>query len=271
MDSPVPAPWQYTALGDPTHPPLIFLHGFLGCGADFRPLAEPLSRRFYCLLPDLPGHGGTPLPERPLSFAMLHRQFHLLLDSLGIERFTLAGYSMGGRLALYFAVQMAGRVQALVVESANPGLRAPAERAARLQADQQRARRMLQIGMEAFLQEWYDMPLFASLHRNPQALRAMRAARAAGNAPPQAARVIVELSPARQPSLWEALPSLSMPALFLAGALDPKYAALVRRMAARLRRGQALVIPEAGHNIHFEQPEAWLRAVRDFLEHWAGG
>ncbi len=258
-------PWRYTALGDPTHPPLIFLHGFLGRGADFLPLAAPLSRRFYCLLPDLPGHGGTPLPEKPLSFEHLCRQFRLLLEGLGIERFALAGYSMGGRLALYFAVQMAWRVRALVVESASPGLSAPAERAARMEADRQRARRMRHIGMAAFLQEWYEMPLFASLHRRPQALQAMRAARAAGNDPQKASRVIVELSPARQPPLWDALPSLPMPALFLAGALDPKYAALIPRMAARTPRGRALIVPEAGHNIHFEQPESWLRAVEDFL------
>ncbi len=267
MSSPHPprAPWRYTALGDPAHPPLIFLHGFLGRGADFLPLAAPLSRRFYCLLPDLPGHGGTPLPREPLSFEHLGRQFGLLLDAEGIQRCALAGYSMGGRLALYFAVQMARRVQALVVESASPGLDAPAERADRIQADRQRARRMRRIGMAAFLQEWYEMPLFASLRRNPQALRAMRADRAAGNDPQRASRVIVELSPARQPPLWGALSSLSMPALFLAGALDPKYAALIPRMAARAPRGRALIVPEAGHNIHFEQPQAWLRAVQDFL------
>ncbi|GAB4533839.1 MAG: 2-succinyl-6-hydroxy-2,4-cyclohexadiene-1-carboxy late synthase [Anaerolineales bacterium] len=257
-------PWFCLTLGRPEHPPLILLHGFMGSGEDFLPLAERLARRFFCILPDLPGHGNSPLPEAPLSFELLYGQFQALLAAYEIETFTLGGYSMGGRLALYFAVQLAHRVGGLLLESTNAGLSTEAERRARLEVDRQRAVRMQAIGMAAFLREWYAMPLFASLQRRPQVQEAMIARRSQMTAQ-TAGRLIVELSPGNQPPLWDALPTLSMPALLLAGELDPKYPALMARMAAQMPRALLTVVEQAGHNVHAEKPHAWLRAVTRHL------
>ncbi|RMF48631.1 MAG: 2-succinyl-6-hydroxy-2,4-cyclohexadiene-1-carboxylate synthase, partial [Anaerolineae bacterium] len=60
-------------------------------------------------------------------------------------------------------------------------------------------------------------------------------------------------------------PTLSMPALLLAGELDPKYPALMTRMAARMPRAALRVVAQAGHNVHAEKPHAWLRAVMRHL------
>ncbi len=258
------SPWHCQTLGNPAHAPLILLHGFMGRGADFLPVSQRLARQFFCILPDLPGHGDTSLPTGRLSFVRLASEFQTLLDAFDIQTFTLGGYSMGGRLALYFAVQYAHRVRHLVLESASPGLQHSEERANRLATDHQRAERMRQIGMQAFLQAWYAMPLFASLQRFPQTLQAMIAERSRLDAS-VAARVIEELSPGEQPPLWNALPSLSMPVLLLGGALDKKYAALLPRMARRIPRAQTRIVAQAGHNVHLERPGDWQRAVLRFL------
>ncbi len=258
------SPWHCQTLGNPAHTPLILLHGFMGRGTDFLPISKRLARHFFCILPDLPGHGDTPLPTGRLSFARLAAEFQTLLAAFDIQTFTLGGYSMGGRLALYFAVQYAHRVQHLVLESASPGIQHSEARTKRLATDHQRAEHIRQIGMQAFLQEWYAMPLFASLQRFPQTLQAIIAERSR-LAPSVAARVIEELSPGQQPPLWDALPSLPMPVLLLGGALDKKYAALLPRMAWRIPRAQTLIVAQAGHNVHLERPGAWQRAVLRFL------
>ncbi len=247
MSSPL---WPAHTLGDPRNPPLVLLHGFMGCGADFLPIAAALQDDFFCLLPDLPGHGENTVRDwdSPLSFPRLAEEFSRLLTAFGISSCALGGYSLGGRIALYLAHRLPRRVDALILESASPGLEGEPER----------------IGMAAFLERWYAMPLFASLRAHPEALKRITAERAR-NDPRWMGKVIVELSPAVQPPLWEVLPAISQPALLIAGAQDPKYAALMPRMAARMPRARLVTVAGAGHNVHLEQPQTYTRLLRDWL------
>ncbi len=73
-----------------------------------------------------------------------------LLDDLGVERPVIAGYSMGGRLALYLALRHPDRCAGLFLESASPGLEDAGERAARRAADGEMATR-LEDDFEGFL------------------------------------------------------------------------------------------------------------------------
>jgi len=263
MSSPL---WPAHTLGDPRNPPLVLLHGFMGCGADFLPIAAALQDDFFCLLPDLPGHGENTARDwdSPLSFPRLAEEFSRLLTAFGISSCALGGYSLGGRIALYLAHRLPRRVEALILESASPGLEGEPERRTRLETDRRRAALMARIGMAAFLERWYAMPLFASLRAHPEALKRITAERAR-NDPRWMGKVIVELSPAVQPPLWEALPAISQPALLIAGAQDAKYAALMPRMAARMPRARLVTVAGAGHNVHLEQPQTCIRLLRDWL------
>ena len=83
-------------------PALILLHGANGCAAELEALAVPLREYARVLVPDLPGHGGRPLPER-LSIEGAAADVLALLDREGIERAFFVGYSLGGYAALYLA------------------------------------------------------------------------------------------------------------------------------------------------------------------------
>lgn len=83
-------------------PPLILLHGANGCATELEALAVPLREYARVLMPDLPGHGGRPLPER-LSIEGIATDVIALLDREGVERAFFVGYSMGGYAALYLA------------------------------------------------------------------------------------------------------------------------------------------------------------------------
>jgi pimeloyl-ACP methyl ester carboxylesterase len=56
-----------------------------------------------------------------------------------------------------------------------------------------------------------------------------------------------------------------MPVMFVAGALDEKYAWLGEQITARIPQGRLAIVPEAGHNVHLEQPDAFVTVFKDFL------
>lgn len=254
-------------MGPPGAPRILCLHGFLGCGEDWRPFAARWPDRYRVDLVDLPGHG------RSLGLdAALYTWNGVLSELAQLARTASAivGYSMGGRLALTLAL-IAGleRLQALVVLSASPGLETAAERERRRQEDETRAARLERDGLPAFLADWYTQPLFASLNRQP-ALRAhLLEQRGAGSAP-ELARALRGLSVAQQRPLWNELPGLKEPALFVAGAEDAAYAGLMQRAADLSPLGRSLMVPHSGHMPHLEQPGACLAAVAEFIEQHVG-
>jgi 2-succinyl-6-hydroxy-2,4-cyclohexadiene-1-carboxylate synthase len=243
------------------------LHGFLGSALDWRKLEASLGDGYRCIFPDLPGHGQNlaGLTDRPLSLPGWANGLARTLDRLGVSAAHLVGYSLGGRLALHFARQYPERVSSLVLESASPGLAGRVERRLRRQEDDHRAEQIRQVGMEKFLEDWYRMPLFAALQRQPALLAALQRSRA-GNDRQAMARVVAELSPGRQPSLWGKLSQVRMPVLLLAGELDVKYTALVGRMALELPGAEVAVALGVGHNVHLEAPEWYARQIRQFLQ-----
>lgn len=258
--------WPAQVYGRWGNPPLVFLHGFLGAGEEWQFLVPAFQQRFYCVFLDLPGHGKnlTSLPEAPLSFAYLADGLRRSLDSLNLPAVHLVGYSLGGRLALYFATYYLQRVKSLTLESASPGLADWHERLARHAEDVRRATRLGEVDLAEFVDEWYRQPLFASLQRVPKMLADLRTRRS-HNHPRALGRVIAELSPGQQPDLWGQLEQLSCPTLLLAGELDQKYSSLAQQMAERLPRAKVALAPKAGHNLHLEAPGWYIQQLSTFL------
>lgn len=254
-------------LGHPEHPPLVFLHGFLGRGQSWLGVARPLSTRFHCILPDLPGHGHNTSgdPAAPLTFDTLASWLNRLLDDLNLQRVHLVGYSLGGRTALHFACHYPSRLHSLTLESTSPGILDETERARRRAEDDTRAADILQHGMPAFVEKWYTMPLFASLHQHPHTLSDIKTT-ASQNDPRWMARIVSDLSPGRQTPLWDCLPHLPMPVLLLSGTLDSRYAHISQKMAALIPNARTLSLPAAGHNVHAEQPQAVQAALQQFYD-----
>ena len=110
---------------------LVFLHGLLGTKSDWQKVIENLPH-FRCLSLDLPFHGEnkklSPLKilNKPLNFLKDKIQ-HLIKD----EPYILIGYSLGGRIAQYYALQaqvQRGNLQAVILEGANLGLQSEQEK-----------------------------------------------------------------------------------------------------------------------------------------------
>ena len=223
---------------------LLLLHGFTQTGASWDGVIRALEGRYRALAPDLGAGPWEPELDR--------------LEGLAPASLALAGYSMGGRLALALALRRPERVQALVLVSASPGLAAADERAARRAADAALAERIEAIGAEAFAREWAAQPLFTD---QPQAVAAVAHEDRLRRTAAEHAAQLRGLGTGVMPPLWDHLGALAMPVRLVVGERDAKFRALAERMAERLPDCEIVVVAGAGHAVTLENPEAVAAAI----------
>jgi 2-succinyl-6-hydroxy-2,4-cyclohexadiene-1-carboxylate synthase len=234
---------------------LVLVHGFTQTRSSWSTIAHQLSRDgFEVVTADAPGHGEAAdlRVDLPAGAA--------LLGNTG-ERATYVGYSMGGRLALHLAVARPDLVARLVLVSSTAGIESDDERAIRRVEDEARATEIELRGVAAFLDKWLATPLFANLP--PDA--SQRAARLE-NTPAGLASSLRLAGTGAQDSLWTRLRSLSMPVLLVVGARDEKFTTIAEQMAAQIPDAALAVVAEAGHVVHLEQPEEFIRVLRRWLD-----
>jgi 2-succinyl-6-hydroxy-2,4-cyclohexadiene-1-carboxylate synthase len=257
--------------------PLVLLHGFMGSAENWKSFVEAGSRRRMDLgaetapvrfvAVDLLGHGHSACPSDPARYQMerLVEDLRFVFTTLGLKAVTLLGYSMGGRVALSFALAHPEFLRALILESASPGLADPVERAERVKNDEALARKIETGGIEKFVDDWERLPLFASQARLPESVRAeIRTGRLRNN-PIGLANSLRGTSTGVQTENWSRLPELKLPTLILAGSLDQKFLTIGQQMAAQISNSRLEVV-EAGHTIHLENPAEFSRLVENFLK-----
>src|SRR5829696_346313 len=257
---------NYEVSGDPRSPAVLFLHGFMGSSADWRVVIAALGDRAFGIAADLPGHGTSlGLTTEAYTIEGSARAVINTLDQLEVEHPVVAGYSMGGRLALYLALRHPERCAGLFLESASPGLKRASERASRRAVDESQAQRLESGDLETFLRDWYRQPLFATLARNEHLLPRIIQARRR-NDPGELARSLRGMGTGMQPSLWGELGGLGVPALTVAGGLDEKYVRISSRMASINPQVEPAVIPGAGHDVHDEAPAEYVALLGRFVD-----
>jgi 2-succinyl-6-hydroxy-2,4-cyclohexadiene-1-carboxylate synthase len=253
--------------------PLLLVHGFTGSMEAWgEGVIDGLAQAFQVVAVDLVGHGESdvsPDPERYRVKEML-RDLTQVLDAVGMEEARWFGYSMGGRIALAGAVLKPSRISGLILESASPGLRGENERRARRRADEALAEGILRGGMEAFVDHWMGLPLFATQGKLPPKVLQASRERRLKNSPEALAACLRGMGTGAQPSFWEELSEIRVPTLLLAGEEDRKFTAIAEAMAEEIPGAALRIMPRAGHAIHLENPFALLAAVRTFEPQEAG-
>jgi 2-succinyl-6-hydroxy-2,4-cyclohexadiene-1-carboxylate synthase len=247
--------------------PLVLLHGFTGTGAAWDELLEPLGSRRRLIVPDLPGHGGTPATS-PGDASVEHAADALaaLLATHGATPADVLGYSLGARVALRLAVVHPSVVARLVLESPSAGIETADARAARRTADEALADRLERDGVDAFVEEWEDHPIFHTHTALPDGRRDRIRAMRRGNTAAGLAASLRGAGQAAMEPLFDRLALVTAPTLVLAGALDDIGRPRAARVAAGIPGARLAVVEGAGHTPHDEQPDAFRTHVLDFLE-----
>lgn len=247
---------------------LVMLHGFTGSSRSWDEVMPHLAAQYRLITIDLLGHGKTDNPPNPERYQMEYasRDIVSILDTLVPDtQVSLFGYSMGGRLALYTAYQYPTYFNRLILESASAGLDNLVERRNRQEQDNALAQRILQHGIESFVQEWERLPLWHSQAQLPESIKHQQRLQRLANNPLGLANSLIGMGTGVQPSLWAKLPLLNLPVYLLVGEYDTKFIQLGYEMLLRLPNASLYVIPQAGHTTHLEQPELFCSWLERFM------
>jgi 2-succinyl-6-hydroxy-2,4-cyclohexadiene-1-carboxylate synthase len=241
---------SYSVTGSLNHPPLLFLHGFLGVKEDWEEVVNGLKEKYCCYCFDLPGHGKS--PTHPHLLESLFTAIH----SLGLPPAPLIGYSMGGRMALFLKHHFPNHFQQLILLGAHPGLSDNAERQSRLQQDLNWCDKLETQPFACFLEDWYAQAMFSSLCKNQPLYVKLIQSRLRQN-PKNLADVLRNFSLGLQPEL-----KIPEGTLLMYGEEDLKFEALYRTLSSN----HVIKIPKSGHLLPLENPQDIHRAITQFLE-----
>lgn len=247
-------------------PAVILLHGFAQTPASWDAIAQGLRDRGHRVCaPDLYRRAGDSLDQLCAAMAAM------VADLAQTEgACALIGYSMGGRIAAETVVRNPGLPLAgLFLESAGLGPADERERAVLADRNAAWAGRLRVEGVDAFMDWWETLPLFSTQRLLPEVTRAaLRSERMAHGAEPLARSLEAwgaqhQATEAATLSTFADLAARGVSVSYLAGALDGKYAAAASRV--RAFGLPAVVVPDAGHNVHLEAPIPFLEKTTEFL------
>ncbi len=241
--------------------PVVLLHPFPAHHEFWKSIAEHLATRYRVLMPDLRGHGDSGVGEGPATMEKHAADVARVCDAAGPGRAVFAGVSIGGYILFEFWRRYRERISALILSDTRPQADTEEGRANRLKS----AEDVLQRGPEPFIDSMLPKLLGESTRqRRPDlvqsAKRMMMKMSAEGIAQ-------VQRGMAARPDSVETLKTINAPTLLLVGSEDTLTpvpdAELMRQHIAG---SQLRVIPGAGHYAPFEQSEAMLPLLRQFLD-----
>jgi 2-succinyl-6-hydroxy-2,4-cyclohexadiene-1-carboxylate synthase len=234
------------------------LHGFLGRTSDF----SELQRKCHDLISAIDWRSVDYMHLRELSP-------QLTLEEWGehfcqfVEKASpkgdnvLLGYSQGGRLALQALKVNTSIWRSVILMSTNPGLPAT-ERTARLKSDEEWAEKFLHQNFEKTLEKWNAQSVFAGSVSEPERREEDYNRR-------QLADCLTRWSVAQQEDFRAFLKQLSVPTLYLTGERDSKYVQIGNALASANPQLTHATIPNAGHRVYLDQPDAVALQIKTFL------
>lgn len=241
-------------------PPVVLIHGFPLNRTMWRPQIEALRDRFTVVAPDLRGFGEAAGPVNDLTMDAYAGDVLDLLDSLGMDRVALAGFSMGGYVAFRVIAKAAGRIRSLIIAGSRAGPDSEEARQGRHKAIE----RIRTEGPDGFLEE-FSARLVGTTTKaaRPAVLDAVR--RIVGK-PPASSLAAALAAMAARPDSRPLLATIAAPTLVIVGDEDtvmPPDAG--KEIATGVQTGRLVTIPQAGHVSNLEAPEAFNKALREFL------
>jgi len=249
--------YEVTGEGEPA---VVLLHGGLLDCRMWDEEFELLSKNHRVLRFDASAHGRSTLPPEAY---LDHLDLHGLLDILEIDRVVLVGLSMGGRVAIDFALEYPERVEAVVaVSSGMSGYK--------FTSDFSVKNRNMMIAawksgdfdalVEAFQRSWTDGP-----HRSPDQVDP--AVRERGRLMSRSGVEHAMEGRMLSPPAIDRLDELEVPMLMVVGELDMLGIHEIARLLVDANANANLVVvPDAAHMVNLEKPKEFNRLLLDFLE-----
>jgi pimeloyl-ACP methyl ester carboxylesterase len=210
---------------------------------------------------DLRGHGESEASPGPYSMELLAGDCISLLDTLGVKQpVIVGGLSMGGYVALALYRKYRTRLAGLILAATRAGADSPEGKSNR----EKLAAQVKKEGIQAVIDSMHPKMLSPQTYqKNPTLVERVERIMQATS---QEGMIAALLGMRDRPDSTSLLERIDMPSLVLHGADDQLIpAAEAEAMHAAIRGSRLEIIPEAGHLLNMEQPDAFNQAVRDFL------
>jgi pimeloyl-ACP methyl ester carboxylesterase len=262
--------FNYQISGNEGGHKLVFLHGLLGSAANWRRITPAFEDRFHILTYDQRGHGRSFQPSSGYAPQDYAGDLLQILTELGWERIHLVGHSMGGRNALEFAHLYPEKLLSLVVEDIG---------VEESQEAQDKIFRLLDLVPRPFssrkeARTFFDQkyPSLIPFEDDPKTMAAYFYSNLTEVSPGvvdwrfSLEGVKESLRQGREKTRWDLIEGLKLPTLYLRGGDSKTFSE--KMFQETLRRNpliQGKVIENAGHWVHFDQPEAFIKALNEFL------
>jgi pimeloyl-ACP methyl ester carboxylesterase len=236
--------------------PLFLLHGFPLDHTTWLPTAILLKQCFLCILPDLRGHGRSPVPGTEATISDMGADVIQLMDNLGIERAIMAGHSMGGYIAMRLAREYPERVSGLGLIATRADADSPERAAARIESRRDALAGRTETLIQNMLQRLTNREEIRT-----KILPVMTKADPRGIAMAQYA-----IATRENAAPW--LENLTYPVVVVAGGNDIINTEDVSQsILAHLRDGRYYLGPDATHMVLMEEPGLIARAlVETYIE-----
>jgi pimeloyl-ACP methyl ester carboxylesterase len=233
-------------------PAVLLTHGYSSTGRAWAGQHRALGDGYRVISWDMRGHGETDSPADPAQYShdLTVSDMHGLLGHLGVERAVVGGLSLGGTMSLAFYRRHPGMVRALVICDSGPGYRNAEARAEWNRRAEARAADLEARGLEVLHGGSRDMREAMGRHRSAQGLA-------------HAARGMLAQ---RDASIIDSLPDITVPTLVIVGDQDGPFIAPCEYMAKKIPGARLEIIAGAGHSSNLDQPEAFNRVLRGFLD-----
>jgi len=221
--------------------PILFLHGFTGCLEDWEFLKDQLPTKYSPVFIDLLGHGKTSSPKviEEYSEESQVELLNLLLKKLSISKVVILGYSMGGRLALAFAIKYPQKIAALILESTSFGLETKIERNERIESDKNLSKQIEKSTINSFINYWMEIPLFLSQKKSePKKINELKQRKIFSNNLIGLKNSLLGFSTGKKINI---------------------------KADSLLPNSKLIIVKNCGHNVHFEKPKEFIKFLNKFL------
>ena len=236
---------------------IIFLHGLLGTKNDWQKVIENLPH-FNCIALDLPFHGQAKDIEVTNFEDTAEYLAQQIKNTVKNEPYFLVGYSLGGRIALYYALQNQmerSNLQGVILEGVNLGLKTDEEKQVRFQQDFAWAQRFMQESPENVLNDWYQQPVFSHLTAEE---RLQLVEKRKSNYGENIGKMLLATSLSKQPDFSKKVRLSSLPFFYFCGERDHKFQTIAKENQIDL-----VTIPSAGHNSHLENSKYFSKKIEN--------
>lgn len=239
--------YQTTGVGEP----IVFIHGFTLDNRMWQPQVDFFGKKYRVITYDARGFGRSSIPSHAYNHC---DDLRALLEHLGIEQAHIVGLSMGGRIAINFALAHPKIVQSLtVMDSALDGYKSTVDWNVHAK----------DVGVESAKENWMNHEIFTETRKHSRVVAALRP-------------IIKDYSgwhwlhdDMQQPANSHArtrLNEITVPTLIVMGERDiPYFHAIAATIKAGIKGSVKVMVPSGGHMINMEKPKIVNKLLADFI------